>query len=376
MTQGTSGPIGTQVADTSAVGTLAGGRAELEERMAGHRSELTGYCYRMLGSPFEAEDAVQETMIRAWRSLDRFEGRASLRTWLYRIATNVCSDLAAGRARRARPMDLSGPSAPADALSAPLPEATWIVPAPDAAVLPGGGVGTAADPAELAVARDSVRLALVVALQRLAPRQRAVLILREVLGWSAAETAELLDTTVASVNSALQRARATLAASPAAETDQLRPTDDEQRDLLARYVAAFESYDMDALTALLHEDATMTMPPLELWLRGPADITEFMLGTGAVCRDSRLVPTMANGSPAFGQYHLLAPGEAAQHAAVHAAVTGSEASPLPDTIGAGAYVPWSLMVLELSAGRIVGVNHFLDTDKLFPLFGLPPYLES
>nr|WP_007511984.1 sigma-70 family RNA polymerase sigma factor [Pseudofrankia sp. EUN1h] len=359
-------------------GTPVGSRAELEERMAGHRSELTGYCYRMLGSPFEAEDAVQETMIRAWRSLDRFEGRASLRTWLYRIATNVCSDHAAGRARRARPIDLTGPSGPADALPAPLPEATWIVPAPDAAVFSGAaaGAGGPADPAELAVARDSVRLALVVALQRLAPRQRAVLILREVLGWSAAETAELLDTTVASVNSALQRARATLAASPAAETDQLRPADEEQRSLLARYVAAFESYDMEALTALLHEDATMTMPPLELWLRGPVDIAEFMLGTGSACRNSRLVPTVANGSPAFGQYHLLAPGEAEHYTAVHAAVTGSEVSPLPDGAGEDSYVPWSLIVLELSEGRIVEVNHFLDTDRLFPLFGLPPFLEG
>jgi RNA polymerase sigma-70 factor (ECF subfamily) len=365
-------------AGTLVAGGPPGSRAELEARMAGHRGELTGYCYRMLGSPFEAEDAVQETMIRAWRSLDRFEGRASLRTWLYRIATNVCSDHAAGRARRARPMDLTGPSGPADALPTPLPEATWVVPAPDAAVFTGGspGAGGPADPAELAVARESVRLALVVALQRLAPRQRAVLILREVLGWSAAETAELLDTTVASVNSALQRARATLAASPAAETDQLRPSDDEQRDLLARYVAAFESYDMAALTALLHEDATMTMPPLELWLRGPLDIAEFMLGTGSVCRDSRLIPTIANGSPAFGQYHLLAPGEAEQHAAVHAMVTGAETAALPEGAGDGAYLPWSLIVLELSAGRIVGVNHFLDTDRLFPLFDLPPFLEA
>jgi RNA polymerase sigma-70 factor (ECF subfamily) len=346
-------------------------RAELEERLAGYRGELTGYCYRMLGSPFEAEDAVQDTMIRAWRALDRFEGRSSLRTWLYRIATNVCTDALAGRARRARPVDLTGPSAPSDAVPAPLPEATWVLPAPDAAVLSGVASG-AVDPADQAVARESVRLALVVALQRLAPRQRAVLILREVLGWPAAETAQLLDTTVASVNSALQRARATLAASDVTASDPLRPADDQQRDLLARYVTAFESYDMTALTALLRDDATLTMPPLEMWMRGPQDIVGFMLGHGAVCRDSRLVPSLANGSPAFGQYHRAAPGEAE----LRAAVTGSEIRPLPAEALDGGYVPWSLIVLDLSDGKIAGLHHFLDTDRLFPLFGLPPYLPA
>ncbi|MBL7491882.1 sigma-70 family RNA polymerase sigma factor [Frankia sp. AgB1.9] len=348
-------------------------RAELEERLAGYRGELTGYCYRMLGSPFEAEDAVQDTMIRAWRALDRFEGRSSLRTWLYRIATNVCTDALAGRARRARPVDLTGPSAPSDAVPAPLPEATWVLPAPDAAVLSGAGAASGAvDPADQAIARESVRLALVVALQRLAPRQRAVLILREVLGWPAAETAQLLDTTVASVNSALQRARATLAASDVTASDPLRPADDQQRDLLARYVSAFESYDMTALTALLRDDATLTMPPLEMWMRGPQDIVGFMLGHGAVCRDSRLVPSLANGSPAFGQYHRAAPGEAE----LRAAVTGSEVRPLPAEALDGGYVPWSLIVLDVSDGKIAGLHHFLDTDRLFPLFGLPPYLPA
>jgi RNA polymerase sigma-70 factor (ECF subfamily) len=347
-------------------------RAELEERMAAYRSELTGYCYRMLGSPFEAEDAVQDTMIRAWRALDRFEGRSSLRTWLYRIATNVCTDALAGRARRARPVDLTGPSAPSDALPAPLPEATWVLPAPDAAVLSGGAAaGAPVDPADQAVARESVRLALVVALQRLAPRQRAVLILREVLGWPAAEAAALLDTTVASVNSALQRARATLAASEVSDSDPLRPSDDEQRDLLARYVSAFESYDMTALTALLRDDATLTMPPLDFWMRGPEDIAGFMLGHGAICRGSRLVPTLANGSPAFGQYHLAVPEEAQ----IRAAVTGTEVRPVPPEALDGGYAPWSLIVLDISDGRIAGLHHFLDTDRLFPLFGLPLYLR-
>jgi RNA polymerase sigma-70 factor (ECF subfamily) len=324
-------------------------RAELEDRLELHRTELTAYCYRMLGSPFEAEDAVQETMVRAWRNLDRFEGRAALRTWLYRIATNVCMDHGSARARRARPMDLSGPSSPSTAVPAPLPEATWIVPTPDAAVIPGSGRGDRPgdDPAAVAVVRESVRLALVVALQRLAPRQRAVLILREVLSWSASESAELLGTTVASVNSALQRARATLAAAEVTDSDPLRPADEAQRDLLARYVAAFESYDMDALAAILHEDATMSMPPLGLWLRGLPDIRAWMLGTGAGCRGSRLVTTAANGSPAFGQYR---PADG------------------------GGYDPWALVVLEISAGRIVGINSFLDTERIFPLFGLPARL--
>jgi RNA polymerase sigma-70 factor (ECF subfamily) len=308
-----------------------------------HRAELIAHCYRMLGSVFEAEDAVQETLLRAWRSLDRFEGRASLRSWLYRIATNVCLDLASARQRRARPMDL-GPSSTADATLGPaLPEATWLEPIPDSHVLPADG-----DPAELAVARETVRLAFVAALQHLPPRQRAVLILREVLRWKATEVAQLLDTTVASVNSALQRARSTLNSSGVTATDVFQPMDEEQRALLARYVDAFERYDLDALTALLHEDATQSMPPYELWLRGHVEIRRWLLGTGIGCRGSRLVPTVANGSPAFGQYR-----------------------PSPD----GGHEPWALQVLEISAGRIIAMNAFLDTARLFPLFGLPPRLE-
>jgi RNA polymerase sigma-70 factor, ECF subfamily len=319
------------------------GPAEPERELDRHRTELTAYCYRMLGSAFEAEDAVQESMVRAWRALDRFEGRSSLRSWLYRIATNVCLDMLGSSQRRARPMDL-GPAATADTpLSAPRPEATWLGPVPDSIVLPDG------DPSEVAVARESVRLAFVAALQHLPPRQRAVLILREVLAWPAADVANLLDTSVASVNSALQRARATLAASEITESDPLRPLDDAQRDLLARYVDAFERYDMDALAKVLHEDATMSMPPLELWLRGHADIEAFMLGTGAGCRGSRLIPTAANGTPAFGQYK---PGG-------------------PD----GKLVPWGLVVLEITGGKVAGLNTFLDTDRLFPLFGLPPWVD-
>lgn len=306
-----------------------------------YRVELTAYCYRMLGSAFEAEDAVQETLIRGWRAIDRFEGRAALRTWLYRIATNVCFDMLKGRQRRARPMDLGPASTFNTPLPAPLPEITWVEPIPGSLLLSESG-----DPAELALSRESVRLAFVTALQRLPPRQRAVLILREVLRWKASEVAELLDTTVASVNSALQRARSTLTASNPATTDPFEPMDTEQQHLLARYVDAFERYDLDSLVALLHEDATQSMPPFDLWLRGHEDITGWFLGAGIGCRGSRVVPAVAaNGLPAFGQYK-------------------------PNPTGDG-LVPWSLQVLEISGGLIAGLNFFLDTDRLFPLFGLP-----
>ncbi|MGH2968886.1 MAG: sigma-70 family RNA polymerase sigma factor [Solirubrobacteraceae bacterium] len=317
---------------------------DLEHQLEQHRRELTAHCYRMLGSAFEAEDAVQETMVRAWRNLDRFEGRASLRSWLYRIATNVCLDMLNGKERRARPFDL-GPSQTSEAaLGAALPEATWIQPIPDSRVLPAGG-----DPAELAAAKETIRLAFLAALQHLPPRQRAVLILREVLHWKADEVAELLGSTVASVNSALQRARATIAAGGVTATDAGQPRDAEQRTLLDRYVDAFERYDMDALTALLHEDATLSMPPYDLWLRGHANIRGWMLGTGAGCRGSRLVAVEANGSPAFGQYRRS-----------------------PE----GGFEPWALQVIEVSGDRIVGINAFLDTHTLFPLFGLPAGLED
>lgn len=297
----------------------------------------------MLGSAFEAEDAVQETMLRAWKNVDRFEWRSSLRSWLYRIATNVCLDMLGGKERRVRPMDLS-PATTADAPLGPaLPEATWILPIPDGRVLPEGG-----DPAEVAEARESIRLAFVAALQHLPPKQRAVLILREVLRWRASEVAELLDTSVASVNSALQRARATIEAADLGD-ESARPMDDEQRALLDRYVDAFERYDLDSLTSLLQEDASWSMPPYELWLQTHEDIRAWCLGPGIGCRGSRLIPTEANGSPAFGQYK---PSEL------------------------GGHEPWSLQVLEMSGDRIGGICFFLDTANLFPLFGLPSRLEA
>src|ERR1700730_12270490 len=235
-----------------------------------YRRELTAYCYRMLGSPFEAEDAVQDTLLRGWRALERFEGRSSLRSWLYRLATNVCLDMLDGKERRARPMDLGPSRSPHGPVGEILPEVTWVEPVPDGRVMPE------ADPAAVAESRETIRLAFVAALQHLPPRQRAVLILCEVLHWKAAEVAELLETSVAAVNSALQRARAALDSTDVHGLDAQSTTLDERdRELLARYVDAFESYDMDALVTLIHDDATQSMPPYELWLRGRGDILDW-----------------------------------------------------------------------------------------------------
>ncbi|HLI43918.1 MAG TPA: sigma-70 family RNA polymerase sigma factor [Acidimicrobiales bacterium] len=310
------------------------------------RRELTGYCYRMLGSGLEAEDAVQETMVRAWRSAGSFEGRSSVRSWLYRIATNVCIDMHRQVQRRARPVEMGPSSPPLESLLGPmLPEAAWVMPVPDERIAP-----ESSDPAEVAAHRESVRLAFVAALQRLPPRQRAVLILCEVLRWQAGETAELLDMTIAAVNSALQRARAALAAVPAEpHPGQL---DDASTELLERYVEAFERYDIDALVKLLHEDAVQSMPPFALWIEGAENIGRWMVEPGpSGCRGSKLLATRANGCPAFAQYRR---------------------DP------AGGFAPWAIQVLEVMGGRITGMNFFLSflaPDRLFPAFGLPLHLD-
>jgi RNA polymerase sigma-70 factor (ECF subfamily) len=315
-----------------------------EQRLEQYRREMTGYCYRMLGSPFEAEDAVQETMLRAWRSLDRFEGRAALRSWLYRIATNVCLDALEGRGRRARPMDLSPASEPVEANLHMQPEVTWIEPIPMGLVSPE-------DPADLVEEQETLRLAFVAALQHLPPRQRAALILCEVLRWKATEAAELLETSVAGINSALQRARATLDETGAATSDAVPEMDAEQRQLLARYVEAFQAYDMDLLTAVIREDAIQSMPPFDLWLEGRDDIFTWFFGPGIGCKGSRLIPVeSANGLPAFGQYK-------------------------PSETGEG-YEPWALNVVRMGEGGVKELTFFLSTDRLFPLFGLPPRLEA
>jgi len=319
--------------------SIAPAFGELEQ----HRAELTAYCYRMLGSPFDAEDAVQDAFVRAWRGRDRFEGRAAMRSWLYRIATNVCLDMLKGRERRIRPMDLGPAVEPIESNLNARSAKEWIEPIPENLIAPEK------DPAELAVERESIRLAFVAALQQLPARQRAVLILREVLRWEASEVAELLTTSVPSVNSALQRARATLAQSKVSATDPLPKLSDTDRAMLERYVAAFERYDMAALTSLIREDASQSMPPYDMWLYGRDDILAWWVGPGNGCRGSRVIPTIsANGSPAFGQY-----------------------KPSPQ----GGYDPWALQVLELEEGRIVEFTFFLDTARLFPLFGLPPRLD-
>jgi RNA polymerase sigma-70 factor (ECF subfamily) len=319
-------------------------RTEFERRLEEQRTTLTGYCYRMLGSPYEAEDAVQETMLRAWKAFDQFDGRSALGTWLYRIATNVCLDALQGRKRRAIPMDLSSASTVDAPLPSPVSWDTWVQPIPDAVALPETG-----DPAELAEARETIRLAFVAALQTLPPKQRAVLILREVLRWQASEVAELLGTSVASVNSALQRARSTLDSTVIGDGRTLDATDDAaQADLLARYLDAFERYDMDAFVALLHEDATHNMPPYEMWLRGPDQMTRWMLGPGITCRGSRLLPVRGNGAPGFAIYRPTGPG--------------------------GKREPFNVHLLDIVDGRVAGVTYFLDVD-LFPLFGLPSELE-
>jgi RNA polymerase sigma-70 factor (ECF subfamily) len=309
------------------------------EDIENYRRELTGYCYRMLGSAFEADDAVQETMLRAWKAANGFEGRSSLRSWLYRIATNVCLDALRGEKRRALPMDLGPSSPPVESHLRPQPaEDLWVTPMPDARVVPENG-----DPAEIAAIRDSVRLAFVTALQHLPARQRAALILCEVLRLPAAEAASVLDSTVASVNSALQRARAALAGLP----EHQRPceVEPENTELLARYVDAFQRYDMKALVTLLREDALQTMPPFELWIQGADAITEWMLQPGpSACAGSLLVPVRANGVRGWAQY-----------------------KPDPEH---GGYAPWALQVHEVTGGKISRMAFFLDTERIFPLFGL------
>jgi RNA polymerase sigma-70 factor (ECF subfamily) len=319
---------------------------ELGPELDRYRVKLTAHCYRMLGSGFEADDAVQETMVRAWRSYDRFEGRSQVSTWLHRIATNVCLTMLEGRQRRARPIEL-GPSSPlGEATLGPAhPEAFWLQPVPEGRVVPAEG-----DPAERAAARDTVRLAFVAALQHLPPRQRAVLILREVLAWPASEVADLLDTSVASVNSALQRARVTMAERGLSVSDPTPTVSEADREAAARFLDAFERYDMDAMAGLLAADATLSMPPYALWLEGPADIVGWMSGPGHECAGSHVIAVPANGTLAFAQYR-------------------------PNLSGEG-YHPWALQVLETAGGQVTGVNSFLDTEVLFPLFDLPELPEG
>jgi RNA polymerase sigma-70 factor, ECF subfamily len=316
---------------------------ELDQLLETHRRELTGFCYRMLGSGSEAEDAVQETMVRAWRSISGFEGRSSLRSWLYRIANNVCIDMIRSPQRRARPMDM-GPATPVTEVVLAdryRPSSEFVQPIADSRVISLEG-----DPAERAAARESVRLAFVAALQHLPARQRSALILCDVLRWHAAEAAELLATSVASVNSALQRARATLASLDSEPLDDL--VDPAHQDLLIRYVDAFERYDIPELVTLLRDDVVLSMPPYDVWLRGPQELADWFLGEGIVCKDGRLLPVEVNGTGGFGNYHLVGPG---------------------------LWEPWAIQVIEVAGGRIVGHHNYLD-PALFAEFGLPPRIEA
>lgn len=325
------------------------GAAALEAAFATHRAALTGHCYRMLGSLCDAEDAVQDTLLRAWRARDGFGGRASVRTWLTAIATRVCLDALTrrGRRQRLRPTDLGEPTPVRDGLALEQrPPEDWVEPIPDAAALPADG-----DPAEQAVLRESIRLAFVAALQYLPPRQRAALLLTQVLGWPAAEAAETLGMTLPALNSALQRARATLQTRNPAVVPRALPA--AQAALLERYVAAFEAYDIAALTTLLHEEATMSMPPFALWLRGRDEVARWMTTYGAGCTGSRLVPVAPScgGRPTFAQYK------------------------------AGGAEAWGLVVLDVvpdgaGGARVAGLAYFLDVATLFPRFGLPMRLDA
>lgn len=312
------------------------GRAELEEQLTALRPEITRHCYRMLGSPFDADDAVQETMLRAWRGIGGVERRAALRSWLYAIATNVCLEQLRQARRRALPMDLTAPVPGPRPLGPARAADTWVQPIPDTRVLP-----TDLDPARITVERESIRLAFVAALQLLPPRQRAVLLLRDVIGWRSREVADLLGLTEDAVNALLRRGRAAMPARRPAASEAL--LDSERRALLGRYISAFERFDITALVGLLHDDATLSMPPYGLWLRGVPAIAAWLRSRETLCRDGALVPVEVNGTVGVAQYRR-GPGGSGLRA-------------------------FSLQVVETSAGRIDGLHIFLLTE-LFPLFGL------
>jgi RNA polymerase sigma-70 factor (TIGR02960 family) len=307
------------------------------EDLEAQRVPLTGFCYRMLGCAADTDDAVQETIVRAYRNLGSYDpARGRLTTWLYRIAGNVCIDMLRGARRRALPVDM-GPAARGGDIGTPHPVDRFVDPMPDARLF---GV---TDPAERVVGRETVRLAFLAALQRLSPRQRATLVFRDVMAFSAQETAEILGSSVAAVNSALQRARAVLAADPLEPADVFDPESLQQRELLDRYVAAFEAHDIDGLARLLREDAVSSMPPFAWWLRGASRILATMAASDA-CADDRLFPTVINGSPGFGQYR---PGRD------------------------GVLRPFALVVLELRQERVAHIVTFLGSTSRFAEFGLP-----
>ncbi|KQX51291.1 sigma-70 family RNA polymerase sigma factor [Paenibacillus sp. Root444D2] len=304
------------------------------------RSELIGYCYRMMGSIFDAEDAVQDTMLRVWQSWDQIRQDSSRKSWIYRIATNVCLDKLRHAKRRALPMDLSDPATIIVEPRDNLPRTAWIWPAPD----------TAGDPADIAVSRETIRLSFIAILQTLPPRQRAVFILHDVFRWPAKQTADAMGMTVAAVNSTMQRARVTLTQANL-RSDALREMDvDADQRLLACYVEAFEQYNIEKLLALFHESGSLSMPPFVMWVCGKMKMASFYQTTRNHCTGSRLVSVRANGNcPAYAQY--VQAGRA------------------------GVLVPWGIHILEIQNGKIAHIHHFIDTD-LFAQFGLPTYLDA
>lgn len=307
------------------------------------RGPITAYCYRMLGGSGETDDAVQETLIRAWRNFENFEpARARLSTWTHHIAHNVCVDMLRASQRRALSIDMSPAATVGDPLGTPLSADHFVEPMPDARIL------TATDPSEIVIERQTVRLAFVAALQHLTPSQRSALILRDVLHFSAAETATVMDCSPAAVNSALQRARSGMDSVNLSKADVHDPTGPDQRDLLDRYVRAFETHDVDALVSVLHDDATTSMPPFTWWLRGGVTIARLMALSDS-CAGARLLPTVINGTPGFGQYR-------------------------PDDDGG--HSPFALIQVTPSNGKISEIVTFLGTADRFAEFGLPEMLAK
>ncbi|WP_310830804.1 sigma-70 family RNA polymerase sigma factor [Paenibacillus pedocola] len=304
------------------------------------RSELTGYCYRMMGSIAEAEDAVQDTMIRVWQNRDQIRQYSSRKAWVYRIATNVCLDRLRSAKRRALPMDLSEPAAIIMEPKDSMPRSAWVWPAPD----------TANDPVDILVSRETIRLSFIAIMQKLPPRQRAVLILLDVFRWSAKEVADAMGMTVAAVNSALQRARATIAQSNLRSDEYHEEDVQTDQQLVTRYMEAFEQYDIEALIALFHENGSLSMPPFTMWVRGSINLSSFYNITRSHCLGSRLLPVRANGNtPAFAQY----------------VPSGRD----------GLLSPWSIQVLEIKQDKIAHIHYFIDPD-LFARFGLPAGLDD
>jgi RNA polymerase sigma-70 factor (ECF subfamily) len=335
-------------ADLLSAAQAGEGRA-FEELVAAHRGELEAHCYRMLGSAHDAEDALQETMLRAWRGLPRFEGRSSLRSWLYKIATNACLKAIERRPKRVLPLDYGPAADPHDGPGEPITESVWIDPYPDERLGLEGGL---AAPEATYERRESVELAFIAALQHLPARQRAVLILREVLGFSGGEVADVLETTPASVYSALQRAHDAVEGRLPERSQQatLRSLDDQElRAIVEGFVAAWERNDVDAIAAMLADDAVMAMPPLPTWYGGRDAVVAFLTGWPLSGRMRwRVLPTRGNAQPAFGEYRWDA--------------------------DRGAFLPHAIMVMTLDGGRIGEITAFLATEAFRP-FGLPAEIE-